>query len=58
VPIPFVHSVAGLGLIAFASGLIAADGAALLAGWGMTVACAVVLAGIVAVGQGLGAHFL
>lgn len=58
VPIPLAHSTAGLGLIAFALGLIAEDGAALLAGWGMTLACGSILLGEFAVGRSLGAHFL
>jgi len=58
VPIPLAHSTAGLGLIAFALGLIAEDGAALLAGWGMTLVCGFILLGEFAVGRGLGAHFL
>ena len=58
VPIPFAHSTAGMGLIAFAAGLIAEDGAALLAGWGMTAASAAVLFAEFAVGRGLGAHLL
>jgi hypothetical protein len=58
VPIPFAHSTAGMALLAFASGLIAEDGAALLAGWGMTATSAAVLIGEIALGRGLGAHLL
>jgi hypothetical protein len=58
VPIPFAHSTAGMALMAFASGLIAEDGAALLAGWGMGAASTGVLFGELALGRGLGAHFL
>jgi hypothetical protein len=47
-----------MALLAFASGLIAEDGAALLAGWGMTATSAAVLIGEIALGRGLGAHLL
>jgi len=62
VPIPFAHSTAGIGLIAFSAGLLIGDGAALLAGWAMTVVCAGVLAAEALLGHHLGhhlgAHFL
>lgn len=58
VPLPFLHSTAGFGLLAFAAGLLAQDGLALLAGWAFTVGCGGVLAAMVAAAR-LGArHFL
>jgi len=56
IPIPFAHSTAGLGLIAFAAGLLVGDGLALLAGWGMALVCAGVLAGEALLGHHLSAH--
>jgi|KBSSwiStaDraftv2_1062776.scaffolds.fasta_scaffold28489_2 hypothetical protein len=58
VPIPFAHSTAGIGLIAFSTGLLIGDGAALLAGWAMTLVCAGVLTAEALLGHHLGAHFL
>jgi hypothetical protein len=55
VPVPFLHSMAGMGLIAFAAGLLARDGLALLAGWAFTAVCGVELAAMV-VATRLGAH--
>ncbi len=43
-PAPFAHTAAALGLVAFASGLIWRDGLALIAGWVLSVACALLLA--------------
>ncbi|HEY3694538.1 exopolysaccharide biosynthesis protein [Phenylobacterium sp.] len=58
VPLPLLHGTAGMGLLAFAAGLLARDGLALLAGWALTVGCGGVLAVMVAAAR-LGArHFL
>jgi len=47
-PAPIAHTAAGLGIVAFGSGLAQHDGAALLAGWVSTVACGAILAAMVA----------
>lgn len=46
-PTPIAHTAAGLGIGAFAAGLIQRDGLALLAGWLLTIACGLILALIV-----------
>lgn len=46
-PTPIAHTAAGLGIGAFAAGLIQRDGLALLAGWLLTFACGLILALIV-----------
>jgi hypothetical protein len=38
-PAPFAHTAAALGVVAFAAGLMEADGLALLAGWGFSLCC-------------------
>ncbi len=43
-PTPIAHTAAGLGIGAFAAGLIQRDGLALLAGWLLTIACGLILA--------------
>ena len=46
-PVPFAHTAAALGVVAFASGLIRRDGLALIAGWALSLACGLLLALIV-----------
>ena len=43
-PTPVAHTAAGLGLGAFAAGLIHRDGLALLAGWALAICCGLILA--------------
>jgi hypothetical protein len=47
-PAPVAHSAAGLGVVAFSAGLLRRDGLALLCGWALTLACAALLALVVA----------
>lgn len=47
-PAPIAHTAAGLGIGAFAGGLLQRDGLAMLAGWGLSAACAVLMALLIA----------
>jgi hypothetical protein len=42
-PIPFAHTAAAFAIVAFAAGLMEADGCFLLAGWGFTLGCSVLM---------------
>lgn len=56
-PTPIAHTAAGLGIGAFAAGLMQRDGLALLAGWLLTIACGLVLALMIG-GALIGLHHL
>ena len=56
-PVPFAHTAAGLGVGAFGAGLIERDGLALIAGWALTLGCALLM-GLVIAGATLGFHLL
>lgn len=43
-PAPIAHTAAGLGIAAFAAGMLQRDGVALLAGWAFAAACATLMA--------------
>jgi hypothetical protein len=57
VPVPLLHGTAGWGLVAFAAGLLAQDGLALLAGWALTVGCGGLTIALVVAAR-LGLHHL
>ncbi len=46
-PAPIAHSAAGLGIVAFAAGLVRRDGLAILCGWAFSAVCAALVAVIV-----------
>jgi hypothetical protein len=56
-PTPIAHTAAGLGIGAFAAGLIQRDGLALLTGWLLTIACGLILVLMVG-GALIGLHHL